>query len=174
MQPKYCMLLMMMALFIACKPVAQAASVQAPDTVPPEQISSTQGFRGENERYDDEHEIRSRSPKNITDQYYSCLKDGGYNAVESMTCMSAEDRKQDARLNAAYSELMQTLKPEAKENLIEMQRVWLRFRDAEDQFEASISGNEIIDNAKFSENELFRLCKRANELEDYLLYIQVR
>ena len=45
-------------------------------------------------------------------------------------CYDAEYKVQDKRLNDAYRKLMSQLEPDRKKELIEVQRLWLRFADA--------------------------------------------
>lgn len=50
-----------------------------------------------------------------------------------LACIDAELKIQDAKLNAAYKSVMASLATDAevKQKMIESQRAWLRFRDAE-------------------------------------------
>jgi uncharacterized protein YecT (DUF1311 family) len=48
--------------------------------------------------------------------------------------ISAEFTRQDARLNANYKRLMSKLSAKRKEGLLEAQRAWTKFRDANCSF----------------------------------------
>lgn len=54
------------------------------------------------------------------------------NAVDSAmhTCYDAEYKIQDKRLNDAYRALMNQLEADRKKELVEVQRLWLRFAEA--------------------------------------------
>jgi uncharacterized protein YecT (DUF1311 family) len=51
-----------------------------------------------------------------------------------LDCTSAEFSRQDARLNENYKRLMSKLSSKRKEGLLEAQRAWIKFRDANCDF----------------------------------------
>ena len=60
------------------------------------------------------------------------------------------------------------LAPRAKDELVRAEREWLKFQDTNGEFENTIYGDEIIDNLQLTQNEIFRICERANALDTYL------
>jgi uncharacterized protein YecT (DUF1311 family) len=52
--------------------------------------------------------------------------------------------------------------------MVEAERAWLKFRDANGEFEDILYGREIIDNLQLGENELFVISQRADQLSEYL------
>jgi len=79
-----------------------------------------------------------------------------------------EKQKQDARLNAAYKKLLAKLDSKAKDQLVAAERAWLDLQGKTSRLETSLYGDETISNLQLMQNEIFRLCERANELEKYL------
>jgi uncharacterized protein YecT (DUF1311 family) len=49
---------------------------------------------------------------------------------DMIDCIMAEAKQQDARLNENYKRLMSKFSEERKKTLLEAQRAWIRFRDA--------------------------------------------
>jgi uncharacterized protein YecT (DUF1311 family) len=56
-------------------------------------------------------------------------KSGGVTA-EIIACTSDEKARQDARLNENYNKLMSKLSAKRQKMLLEAQRAWIKFRDA--------------------------------------------
>ena len=59
--------------------------------------------------------------------------------AEMNVCAEADFRRVDARLNAAYNRLFQSLDPNRRLKLQRAERAWLAFRDAHCIYEASDS-----------------------------------
>jgi uncharacterized protein YecT (DUF1311 family) len=118
--------------------------------------------------------IKSHAPKGITTAFYTCVDKADSGTVAIAACLSDEQTRQDNRLNITYKALLGKLTPEAKDAFIRSEREWLKFQEANGEFENSLYGNEIIDNLQLTQNEMFRLCERANALGTYLIVANIR
>jgi uncharacterized protein YecT (DUF1311 family) len=112
--------------------------------------------------------IRRDAPKGITDTFYACIDKADSNDIEEAACLSAEQDVQDSRLNRTYKALLAKLDDKAKEQLVNSERAWLAFHGKTSRLESTLYGSEIVGNLQVSQNDIFRLCERANTLEDYL------
>ncbi len=112
--------------------------------------------------------IKRQAPKGITSMFYECVDKAGAENIALATCLSAEKRRQDARLNTVYKSLLGKLRDTAKENLIRAERAWLEFNNTSQDFESSLYGDESVANLQVTQNGIFRFCERANTLEKYL------
>ena len=83
-------------------------------------------------------------------------------------CQSAEKKRQDARLNAAYKLLLGKQRDTAKDNLVRAERAWLDLHNTSKAFESSLYDSETVGSFQVMQKEIFRLCERANVLEEYL------
>jgi uncharacterized protein YecT (DUF1311 family) len=112
--------------------------------------------------------IRRDAPKGISETFYACIDKARTNTIEVAACVSQERARQDHRLNLAYAALLQKLNPEQRTNLVAAERAWLRLRDSTLEFEDSLYSDDAVDNLQVAENEVFVICKRADELQEYL------
>lgn len=112
--------------------------------------------------------IRHDAPKGITTTFHTCIHKAGSDTVAVGACLSAEKKTQDARLNTAYKVLLGKLNGRAKDQLINAERAWLKFQNEDGTFQNLLYGDEIVDNLDLTQNEIFSLCERANELDKYL------
>lgn len=115
--------------------------------------------------------IRRDAPKGITEAFYSCIDKANYNGTAVGACLSSEQDVQDARLNRAYKALLSKLDGKGKQQLVNAERAWLAFRDKSGRLDSTLYGTEIIANLQVSQRDVFRMCERANELEDYLALV---
>jgi uncharacterized protein YecT (DUF1311 family) len=101
--------------------------------------------------------------REMTQEYSSCLEKSNGATVAMINCMLAETRRQDARLNEVYKRLISKLATERKNALIEAQRAWIKFRDANCGFYADPEGGS---SARMAANEciLNATADRAKEL----------
>jgi uncharacterized protein YecT (DUF1311 family) len=91
----------------------------------------------------------------MSQEYKACMDRSKGVTSEMLDCMSAEFTRQDARLNENYKILMAKLSAKRKEALLEAQRAWIKFRDANCNFyydpeggsAAHLGGNECVLNA---------------------------
>ena len=118
--------------------------------------------------------IKNHAPKGITTAFYACVDNANSDTVAIAACLSAEQTRQDNRLNVSYKALLGKLTPKAKDALIRAEREWLKFQDANGEFENSIYGNETVANLQLTQNEMFRICERANALDTYLIVANIQ
>jgi len=91
----------------------------------------------------------------MSQEYGACMDRSKGVTSEMLDCMSAEFTRQDGRPNENYKTLMAKLSAKRKEALLEAQRAWLKFRDANCNFyydpeggsAAHLAGNECVLNA---------------------------
>jgi uncharacterized protein YecT (DUF1311 family) len=112
--------------------------------------------------------IRRDAPKGISEAFYACIDKADSSHIEEAACLSAEEGLQDSRLNRVYQALLAKLEDKAKEQLVNSERAWLAFHGKTSRHESTLYGTEIIGNLQVSQNDIFRLCERANTLEVYL------
>jgi uncharacterized protein YecT (DUF1311 family) len=100
----------------------------------------------------------------MSPQFSACMDKSGGVTAKMITCMMTETKAQDARLNAAYKRLMNGLTPERKQELTEVQRMWLKYRQANCNFYADPSGGTM---AAVNANSCFltATAERAEELQ---------
>jgi uncharacterized protein YecT (DUF1311 family) len=113
-------------------------------------------------------DIKSRSPSGITSTFFTCTDKAGSDAIAIAACMTSERKFQDARLNRTYKELLGTLNGKANDELVTAEKAWVVFKVKDATFENLLYGDEEVDNLQQSENEIFRICERANVLDRYL------
>lgn len=112
--------------------------------------------------------IRRDAPKGITEAFYTCIDRANSADMEEAYCLSQERKTQDRRLNVTYKALLSKLDNKQREKLIQAERTWIRLQDDTGEFEDTLYGREMVDNLQLEENELFAICRRANELDEYL------
>ncbi|WP_347988515.1 lysozyme inhibitor LprI family protein [Methylomonas sp. AM2-LC] len=106
----------------------------------------------------------------LSEQYADCMDKTGGAIPEILNCISIENDSQDIRLNRAYKAAQTQLSSLRAKQLQEVQRIWIKYRNANCKFyadthgatSASIRTNECLMNATAS---------RALELEN-LKYIE--
>jgi uncharacterized protein YecT (DUF1311 family) len=64
----------------------------------------------------------------------TCLEKASGGTFEMTACISAETKRQDVRLNEHYNKLSSKLSANRKKALVEAQRSWMKFRDANCRF----------------------------------------
>ncbi|WP_266156578.1 lysozyme inhibitor LprI family protein [Dyella silvatica] len=112
--------------------------------------------------------IKRQAPKGITTTFYACIDKAGSDTVATAACLSAEKKTQDTRLNTTYKALLGKLNGKAKDGLVSAERAWLDFHNKNGDFEVTLYGNEAVADLQLTQNEIFRLCERANALDKYL------
>lgn len=102
----------------------------------------------------------------LSKSYASCMDKSGGVTMGMIECMSAEHKRQDARLNTAYKALMADLQPARKSQLQQAQRIWIQFRDANCGFYLDPEGGTM---ARVAANScvMAMTAERANELENF-------
>jgi uncharacterized protein YecT (DUF1311 family) len=97
-------------------------------------------------------------------EYAACLDKSGGVTPEMMDCISAETKRQDARLNENYKRLLSKLSANRKKTLTEAQRAWISFRDANCRFYYDLDGGSLA-RVSASECTLNATADRATELK---------
>ena len=83
------------------------------------------------------------SNNNLGKQYNTCMKKAGGVTSKMHDCISAETKRQDTRLNKSYKALMPTLNATRKKELQNVQRLWIKYRDANCKFYYDPEGGSI-------------------------------
>ena len=107
--------------------------------------------------------LAAAADREMTQEYLTCLENSNGVTVEMINCILAETRRQDARLNEIYKRLISRLATERKNALVEAQRAWIKFRDANCGFYADPEGGSA---ARVTATECFlnATADRAKEL----------
>lgn len=100
-------------------------------------------------------ELCGAADRVMTQEYSTCMDRSKGVTVEMTSCILAETVRQDARLNEIYKKLLSKLSEEQRKALLDAQRAWIQFRDANCSFyndpkggtAAHLSANECILNA---------------------------
>lgn len=111
--------------------------------------------------------IKQQAPKGITSTFYACVDQAGSDTIALGACLSAERKTQDARLNRAYRTLLGSLHGNAKDRLVTAERAWLDLQKKNGDFDAALYGDASVADLQVTQNEMFRLCERADWLEKY-------
>jgi uncharacterized protein YecT (DUF1311 family) len=78
-----------------------------------------------------------------TKEYSACLDKANGVTVEMIDCIGAETKRQDVRLNENYRRLLSKVSLHRKRELLEAQRAWMRFRDANCRFYYDPEGGSL-------------------------------
>ncbi|MGO1069332.1 lysozyme inhibitor LprI family protein [Lysobacter sp. CA199] len=110
-----------------------------------------------------------RAPKGLTAEFAACMRRAGTQQIPGAECLTAERRRQDARLNRVYKELIGTLKGERRDQVVDAQRTWVQLQQKDGAFEDSIF-EELgsMGNLQSVEYEALSISERADRLEKYL------
>jgi uncharacterized protein YecT (DUF1311 family) len=103
----------------------------------------------------------------LTAEYSRCIDKAGGVDPAMLDCIDAETRRQDKRLNDVYKKLMSKLNPERKKQLLEAQRLWLKFTEANCSFYLDPDGGTAA-RLSASECPMVARARRATELELFL------
>jgi uncharacterized protein YecT (DUF1311 family) len=103
----------------------------------------------------------------LSAEYTKCIEHSGGTDPGMLDCMGAEAERQDKRLNDVYKKLMDELKPERKKELQEVQRLWIKYTEANCNFYLDPDGGTA---ARLAASECPVLAKaaRAKELENFI------
>lgn len=99
-----------------------------------------------------------------TPRYAACMERSGGVTMDMLNCISDELSLQDARLNDAYKTLRSQLSAPRKEELQGVQRLWIRYRDANCSFYHDPEGG-TLHRVMANECMLRETAERATELE---------
>lgn len=61
----------------------------------------------------------------------------------TISCINAEFKQQDKQLNKQYQSLKNSLEPSRQQELIALQRLWIKFKDAQCKFYADPKGGSL-------------------------------
>jgi len=111
-------------------------------------------------------QVTSADDVGLTKQFSICMDKSGGVTSDMLDCIGAETKRQDARLNKAYKDVMASLTPARKKQLQEAQRAWIKYRDANCTFYADPDGGTM---ATVSSHDCFMsaTASRAKELEGF-------
>lgn len=104
---------------------------------------------------------------NVSPQYTACMEKSGGVTAEMLSCMSAETRKQDALLNQNYKAAMKATEKPRQPKLVEAQRAWMKFRDADCGFLADPDGGTAA-TVDAADCVLMQTADRAKSLGGYV------
>ncbi|OPA84775.1 hypothetical protein BFW86_23780 [Pseudomonas fluorescens] len=93
--------------------------------------------------------------------------DGADTTADMVTCNIKETKVQDTRLNKAYQTALAAQEGNRKQQLQDVQRLWIKYRDANCQFIGSATGG-TIDQVNGTGCVLDMTQARAQELEDLI------
>jgi uncharacterized protein YecT (DUF1311 family) len=102
----------------------------------------------------------------FTKQFSNCIKKSGGVTSEMLNCIAAETKIQDARLNSNYKQVMGSLSPARKKQLLAAQRLWIQYRDANCGFYADPDGGTSAA-VRASDCFLRTTASRAQELQNF-------
>ena len=103
----------------------------------------------------------------LSRDYDVCMDKSGGVTLDMLNCIGAETKRQDARLNKIYKEVMAAQPDDAgKKRLLEAQRAWIKFRDADVDFYRDPNGGTAATLAG-SDRYLMMTAERASELEKF-------
>ena len=111
--------------------------------------------------------LLAANDKDTTTKYSICVQNSEGVTSKILDCISAELDQQDSQLNEAYKKLMSKLPKDRKQSLVEAQRAWIKFREANCGFYHDPNGGSA---AHMAGNECFlnATVDRAKELEKLL------
>lgn len=102
----------------------------------------------------------------LSQQFENC-NSKAVSPVDIHGCIGSEIKLQDARLNVAYKAVLADVTPARAKQLLEAQRSWIKFRDANCNFYLDPEGGTIAP-VRAGLCEMNLTASRAKELEDYL------
>lgn len=112
--------------------------------------------------------IEKHAPPGISATFYACVNKANTNVVAAGACLTTEHDYQDKRLNVAYKKLLGALNQKERPMLVAAERAWISLQDKDGSLEAALYGDDQIYSMQQDQNEIFRICERANALERYL------
>jgi uncharacterized protein YecT (DUF1311 family) len=99
--------------------------------------------------------VAAENDKQLSQEYLTCLEKANGVTFAMIDCIVAETSRQDTKLNENYKSLTSKISPKRKQSLLDAQRAWITFRDANCKFygdpeggtSARLSANECVINA---------------------------
>ena len=102
----------------------------------------------------------------LSREYEACMDKSGGVTANMLDCIGAETKRQDARLNKIYKDVMAQLDEGGKKRLLEAQRAWLKFRDADVDLYRDPNGGTAA-TLTGADRYLMMTAQRASELEKF-------
>jgi len=111
--------------------------------------------------------LLAANDNDMTPEYSTCVRNSEGVTSKILDCISAELDRQDSHLNEAYKKLISKLPKDRKGSLVEAQRAWIKFREANCGFYHDPNGGSA---AHMAGNECFlkATVDRAKELQKLL------
>lgn len=109
--------------------------------------------------------LPARAEAELSKAFSACMDKSGGVTSSMLECADIELKLQDQRLNKAYRELSSDLNANRRRALQDVQRLWIRFRDANCAFYDDPEGGSAAKLAA-SSCVLQLTATRARELED--------
>ena len=108
--------------------------------------------------------VAAENDRELSQKYSTCLDRANGVTFAMIDCIAAETSRQDALLNENYKTLTSKISPKRKQPLLDAQRAWVRFRDANCKFYGDPEGGT---SSRLSANEclLNVTADRAKELK---------
>lgn len=96
--------------------------------------------------------------QDYTGRYYQCMNASGGVTVNMLNCIADGMATQDARLNGAYSKARSELSEQRRDALLNAQRRWIEYRDANCGFYATAAGTiaQVISNECYLRETIHR------------------
>ena len=102
----------------------------------------------------------------LSREYERCMDKSGGVTASMLDCIAAETKRQDTRLNKLYKDVMAQLDESGKKRLVEAQRAWIKFRDADVSLYEGSSGG-TAGTLTGADRYLIMTAQRASELEKF-------
>lgn len=112
-------------------------------------------------------QTQSQIERRYTPDYNTCMDASGGVTASMMDCSGTEIERQDARLNQAYVMVMRSLLPAKKGALRNLERIWIKQRDAKCSRKARAEGGGSMGGLIYSGCILDETIKRRIFLETY-------
>jgi uncharacterized protein YecT (DUF1311 family) len=80
--------------------------------------------------------VAAESNRELSQEYSTCLDKANGVTFAMIDCIAAETSRQDIQLNENYKRLTSKISPKRKQGLLDAQRAWMNFRDANCKFYA--------------------------------------
>jgi uncharacterized protein YecT (DUF1311 family) len=101
----------------------------------------------------------------LSPSYDKCMDKSGGVTSSMLDCGNTEIKIQDTKLNKAYKNAMKALEPKKQTELKDVQRLWVKYRDAQCGFYNGLTGG-TIDSLNASSCVLEMTAQRTQELEN--------
>jgi len=102
----------------------------------------------------------------LSREYEGCMDKSGGVTASMLDCIGAETKRQDARLNKVYKDVIAQMDEGGKKRLLEAQRAWIKFRDADVDLYRDPNGGTAATLAG-ADRYLMMTAQRAAELEKF-------